>query len=224
MAEIHLVTGHKGEAHVSAKDVARLQSILLGGDELILDTNDKLGFVLENANTLKIKSGDILFQGRHICIPKGQTATLNITNGTPGEKRIDAVVCRYSLDAITGIETAELAVKEGTPTTGTPSLPALTIGDIEGGDSVAEMLLYVVNLDGISVTVASPTDAPPIVSSALDREGAIESNSDALYLKKAGGTVTGPLTQQGPFILGDNNYGTTLPEPGTPGRVFFKKV
>lgn len=32
------------------------------------------------------------------------------------------------------------------------------------------------------------------------------------------------LFAAGPTVLSANQYGDTLPEPGTPGRIFFKKV
>lgn len=39
------------------------------------------------------------------------------------------------------------------------------------------------------------------------------------YLPLAGGTLTGPLT-----LTLDVHYGDTLPDPGTAGRIFLKKV
>lgn len=43
-------------------------------------------------------------------------------------------------------------------------------------------------------------------------------------LPTAGGTLTGDLTLNDKLILKTGCYGTTLPEAGTVGRVFFKKV
>lgn len=44
-------------------------------------------------------------------------------------------------------------------------------------------------------------------------------------LPKSGGTMTGPITLGGDIILVEGvNYGTTLPEPGIKGRLFFKVV
>lgn len=59
--------------------------------------------------------------------------------------------------------------------------------------------------------------------------GAPEADGDAVpksyVLPITGGTITGPLTLGGMLILTEGvNYGDTLPEPGTPGRVFFTPV
>ncbi len=43
--------------------------------------------------------------------------------------------------------------------------------------------------------------------------------SDVGALPQSGGTLTGPL-----ILTEGVHYGDTLPEPGTPGRIFFKKV
>ena len=40
----------------------------------------------------------------------------------------------------------------------------------------------------------------------------------------AGLTIAGALTQQGQIILNSSCYGDNLPSPGTPGRLFFKRV
>ena len=50
--------------------------------------------------------------------------------------------------------------------------------------------------------------------------------SQAGAVPKSGGTMTGSLTLDGGHLILKEgvNYGDTLPEPGVPGRIFFKKV
>lgn len=227
MAEIHLVTGHANSAHVTADDAGSLNIGLVDAGRYVLNIGKKFACTATTNNNLRVEDGDILMQGRHIRIEAGETVNLTLENGTQGQYRNDLVVCRYTKEA-SGVEKAELAVIKGTPATSNPEDPSYTAGDIQGGDLLAEMPLYRIPLDGI--TVGTPVQLFTLLKTGLERESVVGATAaEALEradaaLPKAGGTVTGPLTQQGPFILGDNNYGTTLPEPGTPGRVFFKKV
>lgn len=44
------------------------------------------------------------------------------------------------------------------------------------------------------------------------------------YLLLTGGTISGPLNLNGNIILSSASYGTTLPDAGTAGRIFFKRA
>lgn len=46
----------------------------------------------------------------------------------------------------------------------------------------------------------------------------------AALLPLRGGSMTGPLTPEVIILTEGVNYGDTLPEPGTPGRLFFLKA
>lgn len=50
-------------------------------------------------------------------------------------------------------------------------------------------------------------------------EAALESKLD-----RTGGVMTGSVTLNGIVLTKGVDYGPTLPSPGTPGRIFFKKV
>ena len=47
-------------------------------------------------------------------------------------------------------------------------------------------------------------------------QGGTGANNGAVGLKN--------LLEAGPTILSSNQYGDTLPDVGTPGRIFFKKL
>lgn len=68
------------------------------------------------------------------------------------------------------------------------------------------------------------TEAP--VKSVNGKTGAVKLKaSDVEALPEDGGKVTGPLTLGGNLILTEGvHYGPELPDPGTPGRLFFKVV
>lgn len=228
MAEIHLVTGHKGEPHVTAKEMGLFNEFAVGNGQYVFDFSNKLACVVESANSVKIQSGDILLQGRHISIPHGQTVSLTLRNGEQGKKRYDAIICRYTLDTLTGLEKAELLVIESESSPSWPEQPTAQIGNIEQDATQTEMLLYVIPID--EITVGTPIQKFQIIDTALNRESALleianEAQQTAnAALPKAGGTLTGNLTLNEKLILKSGCYGTTLPEAGTPGRIFFKKV
>jgi len=217
MAEIHLVTGHANSAHVTADDAGSLNIGLVDAGRYVLNIGKKFACTATTNNNLRIEDGDILMQGRHIRIEAGETVNLTLENGTQGQYRNDLVVCRYTKEA-SGVEKAELAVIKGTPATSNPEDPAYTAGDIQAGDLLAEMPLYRIPLDGI--TVGTPVQLFTVLKKGLERETEI---SQAM-LPKTGGTVTGPLTVQGMLKLTSTNYGDTLPAAGNAGRIFFKKV
>ena len=217
MAYIHLVTGHADSAHVTADDAGSLNIGLVDAGRYVLNIGKKFACTATTNNNLRIEDGDILLQGRHIRIEAGETVNLTLENGEQNKKRNDLVVCRYTKEA-SGVEKAELVVIKGTSTTGTPTDPAYTAGDIQAGDLLAEMPLYRIPLDGI--TVGTPVQLFTVLKKGLERESEITQ----AMLPKTGGTVTGPLTVQGMLKLTSTNYGDTLPAAGNAGRIFFKKV
>lgn len=221
MAEINLITGHKGIPHVTAKETGVFNEFAIGAGQYVLNFSNKLACIVESANSVKIQSGDILLQGRHINIPHGQTVSLSLRNGEQGKKRYDAIICRYTLDSQTGLEKAELLVVESESSDTWPAEPTAQLGNIEHGDTVTEMLLYVIPID--EITVGTPIQKFQIIDTALNRESVLSDIVNAA-LPKAGGTLSGDLTLNNNLILKSGCYGAELPQAGTPGRIFFKKI
>lgn len=146
MAE--LVTGHNGASHVTAEQAARLNAGILGLDDYVLNMHDKFKITVVSANRVTIGTGELVMQGRHVS--QGAPEDLIITNGSQGQKRNDLIVCRYTKGS-QSIESAQLLVVKGTPTTGTPTDPALnTTSPLDGGTTY-DMPLYRIPLDGITI-------------------------------------------------------------------------
>lgn len=146
MAE--LVTGHAGKAHATAEQAAGLNAGILGLDDYVLNVHDKFEITVVSANKVTIGTGELVMQGRHVS--QGTPEDLIITNGSQGTKRNDLIVCRYTKGALS-VESAQLLVVKGTPTTGTPKDPALnTTSPLDGGTTY-DMALYRVPLDGITI-------------------------------------------------------------------------
>lgn len=220
MTEIHLVTGHSGAPHVTAADAASLNVGIFDNGRYVLNVGKKLKCTVTTNNNIRIEDGDILMQGRHIRVATGEAVNLFIENGEQNKKRNDLIVCRYTR-AADGKEKAEIAVIKGNSAEGAAEMPTYTDGNISAGDELAEMPLYRVPIDGI--TVGKPIPLFTVLKTGLEREKETRELVNSA-LPKSGGTITGTLTQQGMFKLGTANYGTELPAPGNIGRVFFKKV
>lgn len=157
MANMHLVTGYAGAAHVTAADQGSLNAAMFGAESYVLDRGSKLAATVESNNSITIADGDIMMQGRHARIEEGSTVALTIENGTQGSYRNDLIVARYTKDSNTGIEDVNLVVIKGTPAASNPSDPAYTSGDIIHDNVLtADMPLYRVPLDGLTVQTLVP--------------------------------------------------------------------
>ena len=146
MAE--LVTGHAGKAHATAEQAAGLNAGILGLDDYVLNVHDKLKITVVSANKVTIGTGELVMQGRHVS--QGTPEDLIVTNGSQGQKRNDLIVCRYAKGS-QSVESAKLVVVRGTPTTGTPTDPAVnTTSPLDRGTTY-DMPLYRIPLDGITI-------------------------------------------------------------------------
>lgn len=150
---VELVTGHAGKAHATAEQAASLNAGILGLDDYVLNVHDKLKITVVSANKVTIGTGELVMQGRHVS--QGTPEDLIVTNGSQGQKRNDLIVCRYAKGS-QSVESAKLVVVRGTPTTGTPTDPALnTTSPLDGGTTY-DMPLYRIPLDGITIGTPVP--------------------------------------------------------------------
>ena len=150
---VELVTGHANKAHATAEQAAGLNAGILGLDDYVLNVHDKFKITVVSANKVTIGTGELVMQGRHVS--QGTPEDLIVTNGSQGQKRNDLIVCRYAKGS-QNIESAKLVVVRGTPTTGTPTDPALnTTSPLDGGTTY-DMPLYRIPLDGITIGTPVP--------------------------------------------------------------------
>ena len=140
---LHLVTGYKGTAHISAEDVGAFNAGTFGSGEYVLVNGNMFAVESITNNNLKILDGDAMMQGRHITLKAGTYEDVTIANGEVGKNRNDLIVIRYTKDAQTGVENASFAVVQGEASIGTPTDPEITTGDILSGNClIHEMPLY----------------------------------------------------------------------------------
>lgn len=152
MANMHLITGYAGEAHVTAADQGSLHAALFGEESYVLNRGSKLAATVVSNNSITIADGDIMMQGRHARIEEDTPVSLAIENGTQGNYRNDLIVARYTKNASTGAEAVNLVVIKGTPAASGQEDPAYTEGDIIHDHAAqADMPLYRVKLNGLTI-------------------------------------------------------------------------
>lgn len=162
MANMNLVTGYTGQAHVTAADDGALNAALVGSGQYVMPTGNQLQASVITNNSVKVLDGDALMQGRHIRIEPGTSVDLTIENGATGYYRNDLIVIRYAKEASTGVETANLTVIKGTPGTEQAADPSYTSGDILNDGAIAnDMPLYRVVLEGLNIKELVPLYAKP---------------------------------------------------------------
>lgn len=154
---LHLVTGFKGEAHITPTDIGAFNAGTYGMGEYVLKTGNM--FKAEKSgenNQIKILDGDAVVKGRHISQKVGQYTMLTIDNcEQQNEKRIDLIVIRYTKENKIGVENIEFAVIKGTPvTSGEPEVPSITEGNLLSDPDEClhhEMPLYKIPIVGYTV-------------------------------------------------------------------------
>lgn len=165
---MELVTGFQGKNHVTARQVSRLiAGLATDGETYVLKTLDQLPAELLNVNTVSIGTGDIIADGTYFTVEAPEEIT--IENGVTGLNRNDLIVARYlkaepAVDeggvpdyTIPRVESGELAVVKGAPSSGDPDDPAVVEASIyDDNTTLAEFPLYRIPIRGLSVGTPEP--------------------------------------------------------------------
>lgn len=215
---MEIVTGYKGQPHVTAENWADLNRGIIGSDSYVLSVGRKFESELVSNNLLKIRDGAALIQGRQFVIPSGQSDEITIENGTQGEKRTDLIVARYTKKNDTKVEEVAPVYIKGTPSASDPVFPDYnTDGDIRAGDLTADMPLYALDLEGINVVAVRPLfnvlESAAQLNSKIEvlqdtdstSESAIASDGRALKIydsdRSGGGNVTYGCWNEGMYSV-----------------------
>lgn len=155
---LRLVTGYAGRAHISSSDVGSYNIATLGEGDYVLNKGSKFETFYVSANVIRIKDGDLIFQGRHIRIRENSAEDLVISPGTEGMKRNDLVVVRYTKDEGTGIEKAELKIIRGDESENEAKDAEYNKTDIteKTNAMIADFPLYRIPIDGVTIKVPVP--------------------------------------------------------------------
>lgn len=147
-----IITGYTGTPHITAENDRDINIGIFGSKSYVLQTGTMLTAEISNNNEIKVRDGVIMHQGCAASIKKNTYDSVTINNGSQGMKRIDLIVARYEKQPETNVESLTLKVLQGTPVETSPQVPAHTEGDIQAGDTVADMPLYEVEIDGLNIT------------------------------------------------------------------------
>lgn len=146
-----IITGYTGAAHVTAEQDRDINIGIFGKGSCVLQTGQQLNAVVISNNEIRITDGVLVHQGCAASIKKNTTNSVTIANGSQGMKRIDLIVARYTKNASSKVEAVEIKVIQGTPSESNPAVPPYTSGDIQGGDLTADMPLYQVEINGLTI-------------------------------------------------------------------------
>ena len=144
----HIITASLGRDHITSANARRYHAGTLGNGAYVLPMRGRLACSMVNSNTLRVMSGDAVLCGCHWAID-GDYEDYNVENGVPGYNRIDLLVARVSLSPR---ESVELIVRKGEEVTGEPVAPNWVDGDLNDGDTVAEMPICTVRVSGINAS------------------------------------------------------------------------
>lgn len=190
---MNIITGYRGEPHItSAQDRAGNQGSY-GTGSYVLDVGNKLAATISSSNEIRIADGAICHQGCLANIDAGTYDSVSINNGAQGVNRIDLIVARYTKNSKTSVESIDLVVIQGSSVSGTPSAPSYRTGNIQNGDSPVDMPLYQVRLTG--VTLSSVTKVFNTVKTQAELQADVSTlngNSIRVALSSATSAITVP--------------------------------
>lgn len=149
---MEIVSGRIGKPHVTSQQFRQLIEGTVGQESCILTSGENLEPELASNNSLKIRSGMLAHHGNISSVKIGTYDEVGLSNGSQGMKRIDLVVCRYTKNAETEVESCDWVVIMGTPAASNPVAPAYTVGNLQDGDLVDDCPIFEVHYDGINVT------------------------------------------------------------------------
>ena len=149
---MEIVSGRTGKPHVTSQQFRQLIEGTVGQESCILTSGENLEPELASNNSLKIRSGMLVHHGNISSVKIGTYDAVNLSNGSQGMKRIDLVVCRYTRNAETEVESCNWVVIMGTPVSSNPVAPTYTVGNLQEGDLVDDCPVFEVHYDGINVT------------------------------------------------------------------------
>lgn len=178
---MNIITGYRGVGHIYSHHDRSINVSIYGDGTHILDVGSNMAVTVISANEVQIADGLVVAEGCAAEVARGTTESLTIENGSQGMLRKDLIVVQYTRDSGTGVEGMNLAVIKGVAAASNPATPAHTTGSIADGDSFVEFPLYLVNINGISITsVDALADVVSIKEDIDDVKGKVDEHENEL--------------------------------------------
>lgn len=165
---MEIVTGYRGEAHISSDDKQALNAGVIG--DVILPIGRQLEAELHDVNTLRIYDGTAVMGGVEFRVLPNTHDDVAIASGEQNKNRIDLVCARYQKNGSTGVESMSWAVVKGTATSGTPVQPTYKTGDIVAGATDVYFPMYRIRLTGLNATAEALCG---VLKTAVDVQAAV---------------------------------------------------
>lgn len=176
---MQIVTGHVGEAHVSAEQFRMLLVGIFGEGSYILPVGKKLQYKLESNNQLTIHRGMMIHHGNLSVVTSESGDQVTLTNGTQGMKRIDLIVNRYSLNQSESTESNQWVHIPGTAVENSPIAPEYVSGNVMDGDYIDDCPVFEIELDGLNIVRITPLLEEHVGLQRQIQHGYAEPASDA---------------------------------------------
>lgn len=165
---MNLITGKLGQNHFTSTQHRNIfRSIVGNGDLVASNVGAGMATTVTGSNQISIADGLLFHHGCAFEVPFGEVETVEVSNGTQGYNRIDAIVLRWTKNS-SGIESAAWTVVEGTPTTGTPTAPTISAGDMNEGDTQDDCLFALATIEGVALASVEVQVASRSISADVD--------------------------------------------------------
>ena len=208
---MQIVTGYEGQAHITSNDDQGRNQGTFGEDSYVLSVGSKFAPTLLSANSLKIADGEGVHQGVHFRVDPGTYDTVTIDNGEQGKNRKDLVVCRYTKDGGTGVESCEWVVIKGTASSGTATRPSHTTGDILNGSLTVDMPFFEVVLSGINVSAVNTLFSTLKTMKGMQSDISTLNTNLTMLIKRVEYTATYSITAGGTATITGDDLGIVVP-------------
>ena len=149
---MNLITGKLGQNHFTSTQHRNIFRSIFGNESLVVsNVGAGMATSVTGSNQISISDGLLFHHGCAFEIPYGSVETVEVSNGTQGYNRIDAIVLRWQKNS-SGIESASWVVVEGAPTTGTPTAPHIAAGNMNEGGTQDDCLFALATIEGVSLS------------------------------------------------------------------------
>lgn len=166
---IDLITGYKGQAHITAAEDAMFNAGLVGSGNYVYMVGNKMNYQIISNNCVRILDGLAIFQGRKFYVEDFEDCIID--TGNADKYRNDLICARYEKDTSTGVESMSFVVKKGAESGTAASDPEYITGNMNDGATVVEVPLYRVKLTALDIVSVEKmddwTELPAITASGF---------------------------------------------------------